>query len=78
MLPVAYALINVEVGYDKEVLAELRKIPEVKEAHLVYGIYDIVAKLEADSIDQLREVVTQRIRRIDRVRSTMTMIAMEG
>jgi DNA-binding Lrp family transcriptional regulator len=44
----------------------------------VYGVYDIVAKVEADSMDKLKEIVTWKIRRLDKVRSTLTMIVVEG
>jgi DNA-binding Lrp family transcriptional regulator len=50
----------------------------VKESYLVYGVYDIVAKVEADSMDKLKEIVTWKIRRLDKVRSTLTMIVVEG
>jgi len=50
----------------------------VKESYVVYGVYDIVAKVEADSMDKLKEIVTWKIRRLDKVRSTLTMIVVEG
>jgi DNA-binding Lrp family transcriptional regulator len=50
----------------------------VKESYVVYGVYDVVAKVEADSMDKLKEIVTWKIRRLDRVRSTLTMIVVEG
>ena len=77
-MPVAFVLINAEIGSEDEVVAELRKIGNVKESYVVYGVYDIVAKVEADSMDKLKEVVTWKIRRLDKVRSTLTMIVVEG
>jgi DNA-binding Lrp family transcriptional regulator len=44
----------------------------------VYGVYDIVAKVSADTMDKLKEIVTWKIRRLDKVRSTLTMIVVEG
>ncbi len=76
-LPSAFVLINAEIGTENELLKELRKTPNVKEAHTVYGVYDIVAKAEAETMDKLKELVTWKIRRLDRVRSTLTMIVME-
>lgn len=73
----AFILVNVEAGADKEVLENIRKIPEVKQAYMVYGVYDIVAILEADTLEKLRECVTKKIRQLDKVRSTMTMIVIE-
>ena len=78
MLPLAFVLINVEIGSEDEVLKELRKLSNVKESYVVYGVYDVVAKVEADSMDKLKEIVTWKIRRLDRVRSTLTMIVVEG
>jgi DNA-binding Lrp family transcriptional regulator len=78
VLPLAFVLINAEIGSEDEVLKELRKLSNVKESYVVYGVYDVVAKVEADSMDKLKEIVTWKIRRLDRVRSTLTMIVVEG
>lgn len=77
-MPVAFVLINAEIGSEDEVVVELRKLSNVKESYVVYGVYDIVAKVEADSMDKLKEIVTWKIRRLDKVRSTLTMIVVEG
>jgi len=76
-MPLAFVLINAEIGAEDEVLKALNKIDNVKEAYMVYGTYDIIAKVEADSMTKLKEVVTWKIRRLDKVRSTLTMIVME-
>lgn len=73
----AFVLINAEIGSEHELLQDLKKIPNVKEAHAVYGVYDIVAKVEAETMEKLKELVTWKIRRLDKVRSTLTMIVME-
>ena len=77
-MPLAFVLINAEIGSEDEVVGELRKIPNVKESYVVYGVYDLVAKVGADSMDKLKEIVTWKIRRLDKVRSTLTMIVVEG
>ena len=77
-LPLAFVLINAEIGSEDDVLTELRKLGNVKESYVVYGVYDIVAKVEAESMDKLKEIVTWKIRRLDKVRSTLTMIVVEG
>jgi DNA-binding Lrp family transcriptional regulator len=77
-MPLAFVLINAEIGSEDEVLVELRKLGNVKESYVVYGVYDIVAKVEAESMDKLKEIVTWKIRRLDKVRSTLTMIVVEG
>ncbi|RLI25206.1 MAG: Lrp/AsnC family transcriptional regulator [Candidatus Hecatellales archaeon] len=76
-MPVAYVLINSEIGAEEEVLKELKKIKSVKEAYVVYGVYDIIAKVEADSMDKLKEIITWNIRRLEKVRSTLTMMVVE-
>jgi DNA-binding Lrp family transcriptional regulator len=73
-MPTAFVLINTEIGSEEEVLAELKKISYIKEAYVVYGVYDIVAKVEAETMDKLKEVVSWSVRRLDKVRSTLTML----
>jgi DNA-binding Lrp family transcriptional regulator len=77
-MPIAFVLINAEIGAEDDVLKELKKLKNVKEAYVVYGVYDIIAKVEAESMDKLKEVVTWHVRRLDKVRSTLTMIVVEG
>jgi DNA-binding Lrp family transcriptional regulator len=76
-MTLCYVLINVEVGSEEKVLEEVRKVPNVKECHRLYGIYDVIAKVEADSMDGLKEIVTWKIRRLNGVRSTITTVAMD-
>lgn len=77
-MPTSYVLINCDLGSEEEILKEIRKLPDVKEVSGVYGVYDIIVKIQADSMDKLRETITWKIRRIDKVRSTLTMIVIEG
>ena len=53
----------------------LKTLQEVKEARMVYGVYDIIVRVETGTMEELKNVVSWTIRRLDRVRSTMTMIA---
>ena len=76
-MPIAFVLINTEIGSENEVLAALKKIEAVDEAYMVYGVYDVVAKVKADTMDRLKEIVTWNVRRLDKVRSTLTMIVIE-
>jgi len=73
-MPTAFVLINTETGSESEVLGALKKIDAVEEAHMVYGVYDIIAKVEANTMDKLKDIVTWHVRRLDKVRSTLTMI----
>ena len=77
-MPIAFVLINSELGKEESVLKELRSIENVKETHLVFGVYDIIAKVEAESIEKIKEIVAFKIRRIRDVRSTLTMTVAEG
>jgi DNA-binding Lrp family transcriptional regulator len=77
-MPSSYVLINTETGFEDEVLKGLKKMPNIKEAYVVYGVYDIVAKLEAEDLNKLKELVALGIRRLEKVRSTLTMIVVVG
>jgi len=77
-MPIAFVLINAEIGSEGEVLIELKKVEGVEEAYSVYGVYDIIAKVGADSMEKLKDIVTWRIRRLNKVRSTLTMIVIES
>lgn len=77
-MPIAFVLINTEIGSEEEVVKQIKKLPAVKEAYLVYGVYDIVAKVEAETMDKLKEIVSWNIRRLEKVRSTLTMLVMGG
>ena len=61
----AFVLINSEIGAETEVLEALEAIPEVKEAHMIYGVYDIIAKVEADTGQELKDAISLRIRRLE-------------
>ncbi|HEY7571686.1 MAG TPA: Lrp/AsnC ligand binding domain-containing protein [Nitrososphaeraceae archaeon] len=77
-MPTAYVLINCDLGSEEEILRELKKLPEIIEVSGVYGVYDIILKIRSDTMDKLRETITWHVRRIDKVRSTLTMIVIEG
>jgi DNA-binding Lrp family transcriptional regulator len=73
----AFVLITAEPGSEDAVLKDLKKIEGVDETYFSYGVYDIIAKIRGESIDKLKELVTQRIRRLNKVRSTLTMMIIE-
>ena len=77
-MPVAFVLINTNLGSEEEVLKGVQDVEGVKEAYIVYGVYDIVAKIEADTMDKLKCIVTFDIRRLKGVRSSLTMIVVKG
>jgi len=73
-LPEAFVFITSEIGQEDQVIIDLQAIPEVKESYVVSGVYDVIIKVEADSMQRLKDVVSLRIRQLDTVRSTLTMI----
>jgi DNA-binding Lrp family transcriptional regulator len=75
-MPTAYLLINSE-EYNPKLMKALMGIKGVEEAYPVYGVYDIVVRTRADTMDKLKET-HDKIRRLEKVRSTLTMIAHEG
>lgn len=76
-MPSAFIFITVDMGHMAPVVKKLKNLEGVKEAHMLYGSYDIVAKINADTMDKLKELVTQHVQRINDVRTTLTMITME-
>jgi DNA-binding Lrp family transcriptional regulator len=76
-MPTAFVLINVETGSEEEAIRDLRAIQGVDESYTSYGVYDIIAKISAASMDELKELITLRIRNISKVRSTLTLILAE-
>jgi len=76
-MPMAYVLITTETGAMESVRESLKKIEYIKETYLVYGVYDIIATVKAETMDKLKEIVTWNLRSLDRVRSTLTMIVIE-
>ena len=70
----AYVLFHVSSGSEYQVLRELSSIGSVQEAYVSYGVYDLVVKVKAESMEQLKELITHRLRRINNVRSTITLM----
>ena len=77
-LPEAIVLINTDIGAEEEVLNQILTIEGVSEAYIVYGVYDIVAKVEAPTTEKLKEIITTKIRKLPKVRSTLTMVVVES
>ena len=77
-MPRAFVLVNVESGFEDNVLKEVKAIPGVEEAYFSYGVYDLITKVKAETMEELKDLVTKRIRTLPKVRSTLTLIMMEG
>jgi DNA-binding Lrp family transcriptional regulator len=75
-LPVlAFVMINVKVGTDRETVVQLKAIKGVREVDEVYAVYDIVAIVEAETMEKLNDIVNVEIRKIENVTSTSTLLA---
>jgi Lrp/AsnC family transcriptional regulator for asnA, asnC and gidA len=75
-MPMAYLLINSD-EYHPQLIKTLREIKGVEEAYALYGVYDIILRTKADTMDKLKEI-HDKIRKLDRVKQTLTMITHEG
>ena len=73
-MSLAFVLINTDMGSETEVSNELKKIEEVKEVYGVYGVYDLVIRIEAETLQKLKDAISNKIRTLKSVRSTLTMI----
>ena len=78
LMPTAYVLINCELGSEDEIINELKSLPGVIEVDGSYGVYDIIVKISADTMDKLKETITWHIRRLEKIKSTLTLIVIEG
>ncbi|HET7337784.1 MAG TPA: Lrp/AsnC ligand binding domain-containing protein [Candidatus Nitrosotalea sp.] len=81
-MPTTYILINSDLGSDVEIIQKIKQILNGEsgikyEVQGVYGVYDIIIKITADSMDLLRSIITNKIRKIDKVYSTLTMMVIE-
>jgi DNA-binding Lrp family transcriptional regulator len=73
----AYVLFNVESNSEDQVLKDVRAVDGVQEAYVVYGVYDLAARIEATSMTELKELVSRRLRMITNVKTTLTLILVE-
>jgi len=77
-MPTAYVLINCELGSEEFVISELKSTEGVVEVHGTFGAYDILAKITSDQVEKLRETITWKVRKIEKIRSTLTLMGIEG
>ena len=76
-MPKAFVLMNADLGSEDSIVNELKKLEGVKEVYQVYGVYDIVAQVEANTMERVKETITWKLRKPNGVKSTLTMIVMD-
>ena len=70
----AYVLMNTELGEEAATVKALSEMEGIKRVYALYGIYDVIAEVEAESMDKIKELVFTKIRRLENVRTTITLI----
>ncbi len=70
----AFVLITCDLGAEEDVISHLKTIDGVKEVHGTFGAYDIIAKIESDNQETLRDTIAWKIRKIERIRATLTLM----
>jgi Lrp/AsnC family transcriptional regulator for asnA, asnC and gidA len=76
-MPRAYVLLNVESGSEEPVLEQLQKIDIVEEAHISYGVYDLIVKIHSETMEEMKNAISHKIRNIKQVKTTLTLIIIE-
>ncbi len=74
----AYVLVNCDLGSEEGIIEDLKHIDSVKEVSGTFGAYDIITKIENPDKEKLREVIMWNIRKIEHVRSTLTLMGIQG
>jgi len=74
----AYILINCELGSEELIIQQLKNLDGISEVSGTFGAYDILAKIESPTVETLREIITWNIRKIAQIRSTLTLMGIEG
>ena len=76
-MPRAFILVNVESGAEDQALKQLKSVEGVEESYVTYGVYDLMVRVKADIMGELKDIVTHKIRTSIQVRSTLTLIMMD-
>lgn len=77
-MPIAYVLVNSDPEVEEELLEDLIKVEGVKEVHSVYGIYDFIVKVEAESLEELKDTITWKVRRLSKIKASVTMVVAQS
>ena len=77
-MPAAYVLLNTEIGAEAEVVKALKQVEGVETAYNLWGVYDVIASVKADSMDKLTHIINKQIEEIDKIHSKLTMVISEN
>ena len=77
-MTVAYVLINCELGAEEPIIEKLKELEQVKDVFETIGTHDMMVKLEAENFEKIRELVSWNIQKLDKIRSTSTLIKKEN
>ncbi len=75
-MEIAYVLINCDLGFEAEIIDEIKQLEAVKEVQGIFGAYDILVKLESANLENLRVIITRKLRKLNRVKSTLTLMTL--
>jgi DNA-binding Lrp family transcriptional regulator len=73
----AFVMLNVETGEEENVFKHLKTLDVVEEVYVSYGVYDLIVKVKADTMEDLKEAITRKIRATNQVQSTLTLVVTE-
>jgi len=77
-MAIAYVLVICDLGSEEQIIEELKHLSDVKEVYGTFGAYDILVKLESANEKNLSDIITEKIRKLSRVSSTLTLMILEG
>ena len=72
-MEIAYVLIQCDLGSEEDIIGQIMEIPEAREVRGTYGVYDVFCKVESDTKEILDDVITNKIRKIPKIRTTITL-----
>jgi DNA-binding Lrp family transcriptional regulator len=70
----ALVLVNTDLNSQDKVLESLKLIGGVEQAHSLFGLYDFLVKIKAENIDEIRNITKSKIKKVDRVTSSLTLM----
>ena len=76
-MAIAYVLINAKVGHEYDIRAELESVEGVEDVTLVYGIYDVIARIRQPNLEEIKSLILSKVRKSPYVQSTITLVAIE-